>query len=319
MPAKAPFRIAIVYFVVGTVWILVTDYLLLRLSLSLEQLSRLQTLKGGIYVVITAVLAWILVRRHAFQQLRIQQELREQRDTAQKTLREREALIGEIHHRVRNILQIVLSIIGLSSQAKAGEHAESDAPGERDTSSAPSLTASQQIGRITERVSAIALVHDHVLTSRNVEAVDCSRYIPALVNSVRPRFYRPNVEVTHRVAEIMLSLEVAVPCGLVINELLINALTHGFPPDGEGSVSVTMEADADNPNEVVITVLDDGVGIGTQFAASARAANEAVGLLIAEAMALQISAELHVAPRQDSPGTEATLRFKPLDNATSEA
>ncbi len=306
---KAPFRIAAVYFVVGALWILITDHALFLMTLSPQQLSLLQTVKGSVYVLITAFLAWVLVRRYAYGQMRIQRKLREQRDTLEATLREREALIGEIHHRVKNILQIVLSIIRLSSPAYHPDTPASTGAQADKASNTASPAGSHEIERISERVRTIALVHDHVLISRTGEEVDCSRYIPALVESVRTRFFQPHVTVTHRIAALRLALDVAVPCGLVINELLINALTHAFPPEREGAVCITLDADADNSEQVMIAVRDDGVGLAPTAVAPETTAADTVGLLIAEAMASQISGDLEIGTSDDSPGTEAVLRF----------
>ncbi len=247
---------------------------------------HLQTAKGLFYVGTTALLAWYLVKNFAVRQRHIQDELRSQRDALAESLRDKEHLVREIQHRVKNNLQVVLSITRLASQNSSDEQ------------------SANRLEKVSNRVHAISLVYEHVLTSGDFEEVDCRDYLPILINQVAGRRPRSGISIETEIPSCRLPINQAVPCGLVVNELLSNALEHAFSSGGKGTVTLTMhrENGANIETTSVLTVRDDGAGIAPD--------DQALGLAIAHAMAAQVSGHLSIGPRSDGrPGTEAVFRL----------
>lgn len=294
---RAPLVIAAIYFVFGFLWILLTDVFLVVLTEDPAEYVRLQTWKGSFYVLITAVMAWFLVRRFAMQQVAIQRELREQRDTLERTVKEKEKLIQEIHHRVKNNLQVILSIIRLASQ------------------DIPDPTAMRRIEKISARIHAISLVHETILASRYADAVPCEQYFPSLVRLLSDPFPSPRISWSTEIQPCTISTALAVPAALVMTELLSNVLDHAFPGERSGTVTLAVRSDDDF---VVLEVIDDGVGGADGIDRSEREGKGSlkVGLKIARAMAQQLSGELKIVSGPE--GTRATLRIPvPLPESAS--
>lgn len=291
---SAPLRIASVYAAFGILWILFSDRILLVISASSEQFARMQSVKGSVYVVVTAVLVYLLVRSFAVRQLAVQEQLRERERVLEQKLRERNTLLKEVFHRVKNNLQIVLSIMNLSSR------------GIEDDEAAASLQ------RVTQRVHTVAMVHENLLAGEDLEMIHCGRFIHALVHRAAPA-RRPDLTLSLDGAEeeCRLPLETSVPWGLVVNELLSNALEHAFPADQPGTVEVRLRYEAGDTatgkDEMLITTVLD-TGTGCPDGGRGAAPGTGVGLMLAQALAGQARGTLRIGPRSDGgPGTEAAL------------
>ena len=161
----------------------------------------------------------------------------------EKALEEKTVLLNEIHHRVKNNLQVISSLLNL--QARGAE-----------PSVASALAESQG------RVKAMALIHQLLYERNDFSQVDLSAYLRRLCALLQEgyRGSRANFKLTVDVpGEIFLSLQSAVPCGLLVNELVTNAVKHAFPEQRSGHIEVSLAAlDA---RHCVITVADDGVGL----------------------------------------------------------
>lgn len=159
-------------------------------------------------------------------------------DALLASLREKEVLLKEVHHRVKNNLQVISSLLNLQAQRV-------------DSSSAATLIDAQS------RVRAMAQVHERLYLSADLARVDFEAYLDELLPELRRALHRPGVEVIGRAPGLELSVETAIPCGLIINELVGNALKHAFPDGRAGKVEV--ELSSAGPT-LVLTVEDDGVG-----------------------------------------------------------
>ncbi|HET8711405.1 MAG TPA: histidine kinase dimerization/phosphoacceptor domain -containing protein [Spongiibacteraceae bacterium] len=158
-------------------------------------------------------------------------------------LQEKELLLGEIHHRVKNNLQIVDSLLDL--QASRIE----------DTRVQEILRDSQN------RIRSMALIHQTLYQSHDFARVDFAgivdSLVPTLVSSYEISADKIHVEIA--ADEVHLPINLAIPCGLVINELITNALKHAFPDNRSGTVSLQLRALQDRRVEIVVG--DDGIGI----------------------------------------------------------
>ncbi|MBI1868383.1 MAG: PAS domain S-box protein [Methylocystis sp.] len=161
---------------------------------------------------------------------------------AREALR-REMLLKEIHHRVKNNLQVISSLLFLQSTNVTDEN------------TLQSLEESQS------RVKSIALIHEKLYRSEDLERLDFAEYVRDLVADLL-RTYRVHQEgaAFHTdIGDIHLGIDTAIPCGLIITELVTNALKHAFPAGAPGDVWITLKAS--ETQTYVLTVRDNGVGL----------------------------------------------------------
>jgi PAS domain S-box-containing protein len=163
------------------------------------------------------------------------------------SLREKEVLLKEIHHRVKNNLQIISSLLYL--QATRTEH-----PG-----------AISALRESRDRVRSMALVHEGLYASPNLASIDMGRYVRSLVSELRRSYITEDssVRLTVNVGDISLGITEAIPCGLIINELVSNALKHAFPKGRDGEIRIELFRGA--ANQVMLTVSDSGIGFPEQM------------------------------------------------------
>jgi PAS domain S-box-containing protein len=158
-------------------------------------------------------------------------------------LKEKDILLGEIHHRVKNNLQIVHSLLDLQSGT---------------------ITDPVALGLMREsqnRVRSMALIHQTLYESKDFARVDFGNFldalVPTLVSSYGVSAERCALAIDAQ--EVLLPINAAIPSGLIVNELIANALKHAFPDSRVGNISINLTQD---PGErVLLTVTDDGVGI----------------------------------------------------------
>lgn len=161
-------------------------------------------------------------------------------------LKEKEILLREIHHRVKNNLQVVVSLLNL----QAG-HLKNPAMAE-------ALQASQQ------RIRAMAVIHETLHGSPNLAAIQLSSYLTNLVNQLIGVFTgQTAARITVEADEILLNIDQAIACGLIINELVTNALKYAFPGIAGGRIHVSARLTEDL--QVRLAVCDNGVGLSSDF------------------------------------------------------
>jgi PAS domain S-box-containing protein len=157
------------------------------------------------------------------------------------SLQEKEVLLREVHHRVKNNLQVVSSLLGLQAEA---------------TRDRKVLAMFQETQR---RVKSMALIHERLYRSENLARIDFAGYAHNLTMTLL-QSYRVDQDAVHLaidVQNVALGLEMAVPCGLIINELVSNALKHAFPPGTAGEIRIALRS---TDGEFILTVSDTGAG-----------------------------------------------------------
>jgi two-component sensor histidine kinase len=192
--------------------------------------------------------------------------------------------LKEVHHRVKNNLQVISSLLNLQTEAAS------------DLRVRAALKDSQG------RIMAMAFIHDQLYRSADLAEVDMARYAGRLVDQLVVSYGDPRQPVPVTVsAGVRLELDQAIPCGLILNELMTNALIHAFPPPRTGTVSVEMTQDAET---VRLCVRDTGVGLPPE--AETRT-SQTLGLRVVAALAAQLGGALTILAA--NPGTEVTVRF----------
>jgi PAS domain S-box-containing protein len=201
------------------------------------------------------------------------------------SLKERELLLQEMHHRVKNNLQVISSLIRM--QARQVEHG-------------PSRSALEEC---QSRVEAIALIHEQLYRASNFESVPFSEYANNLAHAVfRATDTSPSsIHLDFAASEVTLPIDKAIPCGLILNELMTNAVKHAFPDQRRGTVKVRLASGADA--EVELSVTDDGVGLGTDFHARRSAS---LGVQLVLTLVEQLDGRLEIVQQG---GTCFSVRF----------
>ncbi len=155
------------------------------------------------------------------------------------SLKEKEVLLQEIHHRVKNNLQIISSLLNLQSHYI------------KDKKYAEMLKKSQN------RIKSMVLIHEKLYQSENLAYINANDYINLLVQTVARSYEATDIVLTVNVEDISLTVGHAIPCGLIINELVSNAIQHAFP-DGRGEIITTLRFVGDT---IQLKVSDNGIGM----------------------------------------------------------
>ena len=207
-----------------------------------------------------------------------------------RSLHEKEVLLREIHHRVKNNLQIISSLLHL--QAKT-----------TDNEATQQLLAESQ-----NRVRSMALIHEKLYQTDNFSLINFPWYIQQLARHLWKSYQvrADRVQMQVKVDDLSLSLDQAVPCGLILTELLSNALKYAFPDEKKGEVVIELKRTCDG-QQAVLAVRDTGVGLP----AGLDSRPQRLGLYLVQRLSHQLQGDLDV---QSQVGTRFQLTF-PLEGA----
>ena len=200
------------------------------------------------------------------------------------SLREKELLLKEVHHRVKNNLQVISSLLSLQAQEI------------REPETIRLFQESQA------RVRSMALIHEQLYRSDDLAHIDFAAYVQELVDHLKQGFGSAAARVDFRLdlEPVPLLLDLAIPCGMIVNELVANALEHAFPEDRPGEIRIVFRRE---DGACRITVADNGVGMAEGPAVGATAS---IGLKVVEALTRQIHGTLDRACQE---GTVFTICF----------
>lgn len=202
------------------------------------------------------------------------------------SLLEKEILLKEIHHRVKNNLQIISSLLNLQSEKI------------KDTGTLRALRDSQA------RVRSMALIHQKLYQSKNMAKIEFGEYVQSLSRDLFRSYQRTlgDIQLKIQVDEVFLDLDCAVPCGLILNELMTNALKYAFPNGRNGTILVELRTGADQT--VSLQVADDGIGLPADL----NVANiKSLGLQLINSLTKQMDGKLEV---ENTNGTAFRVSFR---------
>jgi two-component sensor histidine kinase len=212
-----------------------------------------------------------------------------------QSLMEKETLLLEIHHRVKNNLQVVSSLLSL----QMGFQGPSD--------------ASSSLQDTYERIHSMSMVHEQIYQSDSLAALDFGEYIEQLAGHLYQSYCldTSRVHMTVATEPVLLTISQAIPCGLILNELMSNALKHAFHNDREGTLEVILRRGSDHIVE--LTVADDGVGLPLHFDLQSP---KSMGLEVVTLLTSQLEARLDVSRAN---GTRFVLTFLVTSDSSSVA
>ncbi|MDJ0635471.1 MAG: response regulator [Xenococcaceae cyanobacterium MO_188.B29] len=218
---------------------------------------------------------------------------RKQAETkVRNSLQEKEVLLKEIYHRVKNNLLVVSSMLEL--QASCIEEPE----------------IIRMFQNSQNRLHSMALVHEQLYRSQNLKELDLSKYIAVLAEKLADSYdiTEQGINFLLDTELIYLNIETAHSCGLIINELIANALEHAFPNCKTGNIWVSLKRDNNNQDyPIVLQVKDDGVGIPEDFDFFN---SDSLGLKLVRILTRQIEGEIEILTTN---GTCFTITFSELD------
>ncbi len=209
----------------------------------------------------------------------------------QTELQEKAALLKEIHHRVRNNLHLISNLLDLQASSVNDEQVSA-------------LFATTQ-----NRIQAMTLIHEQLYQSADLGRIDFGEYLRRLTLNVFLANSNDLERLTPviRVESVWLNLETAVPCGLLVNELLVNSLQHGFPNGQLGELHVEL---GQVEQQIQIKIWDNGLGLASDFDWQQV---DSLGLKLVRILAKQLKAKIQI---DGSSGTVATLNFAELKYQT---
>jgi PAS domain S-box-containing protein len=241
--------------------------------------------RAGIIVGASKIMRDITERKHYIEQLRhLNAELEARVLARTAEIRERDVMIQEIHHRVKNNLQVISSLINMQVRG-IEEHS--------------TRVALQQC---QSRVQTMAQIHEMLYQSKNYARVSFRRYAKELATRVLSASGASSgrVTITYQLADLFLAVDQAIPCGLILNELLSNALKHAFP-SGIGTIGI--EFCRIGEDQVLLSVSDNGLGMSAEFD---PAKSKSLGVALVTALVKQLDGTLEI--RRQS-GTTFRITF----------
>lgn len=199
----------------------------------------------------------------------------------QAALAEKEVLLAEVHHRVRNNLQLVVSLLSL----EAGKHTD--------------VRLRAAVENMLARIQAMGLIHQQLYQSQNFEEIAFDGYIRDLCQALVTAIAPPSVGFRYALEPVRCTLNAAMPMGLILVELVVNALQHAFPAERRGTVTIRL---SDGDGRIRLAVVDDGIGLPPDDLP------ESTGLTIVRMLTTQLGGRLEASPAPGG-GTEVRLDF----------
>ena len=219
----------------------------------------------------------------------------------EKSLEEKELLLKEIHHRVKNHLQIISSLITLQSMGIEDDN------------------INQYLVKIQNRVRAIALLHENLYQSRDVSQVDFRTYVEKILNNLLNSYKTESKEINivSNIESLHINIETASTCGIIINEVVTNCIKHAFPanyvrgpangtfasPEKDGEIIVEFKDEGD---QYRLKISDNGIGIPEDLD---HRKTETLGLRLINNLAMQLEGTVEI---KENHGTVFNIVFQEL-------
>ncbi len=269
---------------------------LLKRDIQLQTLTSEKRKKtmGLLLLLLSAVasITILLYRQLRYRKLG-QAKILKSKHEAEQSLKEKEVLLREIHHRVKNNLQFISSLLSLQSEHIEDDHA---------------LSALQE-GQ--DRVQSMALIHQNLYQEDNLMGVDVCIYFARLVQHLFDSYNISDsrISLDMDIESLHIDVDTIVPLGLIVNELVSNALKYAFPDEKPGTIGVSLR---NNAGALCLIVSDDGVGINKSKVSSL---GSSFGYRLIHAFCDQVNGEIKM---QTDHGTTVILQIEdyPFDTAS---
>jgi two-component system, sensor histidine kinase PdtaS len=211
--------------------------------------------------------------------------LKQAEEKIKKSLEENQVLLKEVYHRIKNNLATIVGLLNLQlSQIK-------------DPQSHSAFIETK------DRIHSMALVHQQLYQSEDLTNINFKEYIKNLVTDLfHASQISKNVKLQFELEEVTLSLDTAIPCGLILNELVTNVFKHAFPNNQKGTTQIIMRLHKDNIYELIVK--DDGIGIPKNINIEKA---DSLGLKLIYMLTKQLDGELKINSKN---GSEFSIQFR---------
>lgn len=212
-------------------------------------------------------------------------DLKHTQDHLRQSLEEKEILLKEVHHRVKNNMQTVSSLLNIQSRYI------------KDPAALEYFRQNQH------RIQVMSLIHEKLYRTDNLNSIDFGQYIHQLSSGIL-QTYNTNsgkINLKLNIKDIFLNIDLGIPCGLIINELMTNSLKYAFPKKREGHIYITFNKDT--VNGYILNYKDDGIGFPKNFDISK---SKTLGLILVKTLTQQLHGNLKI---NNTSGIEYTITF----------
>jgi len=212
-------------------------------------------------------------------------ERKQAEEKVKKSLKEKEVLLAEIHHRVKNNLAVITGLLELQAYNTSSEEA-------KDV-----IEISQM------RVNSIALIHEKLYQNENLSEISFEQYLQELTDVILASMgtSQTDIDVSINVDPVNLTVNQAIPCGLILNEIITNAFKHAYPEKEKGKIEINLNRRGE---EVYLSIVDDGIGIPGEINLENP---ESLGIKLIHTLSEQLDAEAEFS--NENPGTKFALHF----------
>ncbi|MFI5148528.1 MAG: sensor histidine kinase [Bacteroidia bacterium] len=220
--------------------------------------------------------------------LRYIEERTESEASIRASLKEKETLLAEVHHRVKNNLAVISGLLNLQMHSAKNDYTRN------------------VLLDCKSRVSSMALVHEKLYKSQSLSEINLHNYLPDLIREIRNSFedYDEQIKVKLSVPDVLLTVSEAIPCGLILNELVTNSFKHAFPVKNNAEIGITVKRIG---KQVHIFVSDNGIGMPEKVDPLKA---ESLGLILIQSLADQVGGEYEF---KNTCGTHFSLIFTPKE------
>ncbi|MEZ4937742.1 MAG: histidine kinase dimerization/phosphoacceptor domain -containing protein [Crocinitomicaceae bacterium] len=202
------------------------------------------------------------------------------------SLEEKDVLLKEVHHRVKNNLQVISSILNLQSSFMEDE------------------TIKNILSESQNRIKTMSFIHESLYQTKNFAEIHFSEHVEKLLNNLIYSYstLQKDIEIEKEIDDISLDLDIAIPCGLIVNEIISNSLKHAFIDREKGKILVKMKKCAE---KIHLQIEDDGIGIDKEMNIYE---SNTLGLQLIITLVEQIDGTIHI---ENKEGTKILIIFAP--------
>lgn len=216
------------------------------------------------------------------------QDITEQEEAKQQVtqdLQEKEILLKEIHHRVKNNLQVIISLLKLQTTTTENE------------------TLQEAFQDSINRIYSMALVHEQLYAAEDFSNIHFPEYIKTVLNQIQQAYgLEDNISIEHDLEEVTIGMDRAIPCGLILSEAVTNAVKHAFPDDRNGTIRVTLRSPGAEQYHLIVE--DNGIGFSN---VNEIQESHSLGMQLIRLLTDQIEGVISM--ENVNPGAKISVRF----------
>lgn len=252
--------------------------------LQLETEKRAQQVKLYLFTAVAGILLALIVGFFLIKNNEKNKLLTRQKQQLEENVEEIKLLLREIHHRVKNNLQVITSLLNIQQRSITDK------------------TALEAIQESKNRIKSMGLIHQNFYENRNLAEIDTRQYIEKLVGQLLDNYSTGNqpLELQTSVEDLNMDMDTLVPLGLIINEMVSNTLKHAFEEKQNGLLSISLKKESDI---FILTISDNGSGLNDL---KTLEESQSFGFSMIQAFVKKLNGTLHLA---DTEGTTFVLEF----------